>query len=110
MSQNISDPQICKFKDFVKRIVNPKHSVWIYVYAVGGAMAIQAIPVLFGLVEVKQPLYVGFLMILPMIIGGGVEEIGWRGLLQPELEKKYPCAVRCESAEEVKDDHENRSD
>lgn len=82
-----------EFKDFVKRIVNPKHSVWIYVYAVGGAMAIQAIPVLFGLVEVKQPLYVGFLMILPMIIGGGVEEIGWRGLLQPELEKKYPHIV-----------------
>ena len=27
-----------------------------------------------------------------------------------ELEKKYPCAVRCESAEEVKEDHENRSD
>ena len=27
-----------------------------------------------------------------------------------ELEKKYPCAVRCESAEEAKDNHENRID
>ena len=27
-----------------------------------------------------------------------------------ELEKKYPCAVRCESAEEIKEDYENRSD
>ena len=27
-----------------------------------------------------------------------------------ELEKKYPCAVRCESVEEVKDNHENRID
>lgn len=27
-----------------------------------------------------------------------------------ELERKYPCAVRCESVEEVKDNHENRID
>lgn len=27
-----------------------------------------------------------------------------------ELEKKHPCAVRCESAEEAKENHENRSD
>lgn len=62
-------------------------------YAIGGAMLIQAIPVFFGLTKIKQPLYVGFIMILPMIVGGGIEEIGWRGLLQPELEKKYPHLV-----------------
>ena len=56
-------------------------------------MAIQAIPVFFGLTQVSQPVYIGFLMIIPMIIGGGIEEIGWRGLLQPELEKKYPHIV-----------------
>lgn len=82
-----------EFKSFLKSIVNPKHSIWMYVYAIGGAMAIQAIPVLFHLSEVKQPLYVGFLMIIPMIIGGGVEEIGWRGLLQPQLEEKYPHII-----------------
>lgn len=82
-----------EFKSFMKSIVNPKHSIWMYVYAIGGAIAIQAIPVLFQLSEVKQPLYVGFLMIIPMIIGGGVEEIGWRGLLQPQLEEKYSHIV-----------------
>ncbi len=35
----------------------------------------------------------GFILIIPMIIGGGVEEIGWRGLLQPQLEEKYPHIV-----------------
>ena len=82
-----------KFQSFVKSIVNPKHSIWMYVYAIGGALVIQAIPVFFGLSQVRQPLYIGFLMIIPMIIGGGIEEIGWRGLLQPELEKKYPHIV-----------------
>lgn len=82
-----------EFKSFLKSIVNPKHSVWMYVYAIGGAMVIQAIPVLFHLSEVKQPLYMGFVMIIPMIIGGGVEEIGWRGLLQPQLEEKCPHIV-----------------
>ncbi len=82
-----------EFKKFIKSIVNPKHSIWMYVYAIGGAMAIQAIPLLFHLTEVKQPLYIGFVMIIPMIIGGGIEEIGWRGLLQPQLEEKYPHIV-----------------
>lgn len=82
-----------EFKQFIKSIVNPKHSIWMYVYAIGGAMAIQAIPLLFHLTEVKQPLYIGFVMIIPMIIGGGIEEIGWRGLLQPQLEEKYPHIV-----------------
>lgn len=82
-----------EFKQFMMSIVNPKHSVWMYVYAIGGAMVIQAIPVLFKLAEVKQPLYIGFIMIIPMIIGGGVEEIGWRGLLQPQLEQKCPHIV-----------------
>ena len=65
----------------------------MYLYAIGGAMIIQAIPVAFGFSEVKQPLYMGFIMIIPMIIGGGVEEIGWRGLLQPKLEEKYPHII-----------------
>lgn len=82
-----------EFKEFIRSIVSPKHSIWMYVYAIGGAMAIQGIPVLFHLSEVKQPLYMGFLMIVPMIIGGGVEEIGWRGLLQPQLEEKYSHIV-----------------
>ena len=28
-----------------------------------------------------------------MIIGGGIEEIGWRGCLQPELQKKLPITI-----------------
>ncbi|WP_027627418.1 CPBP family intramembrane glutamic endopeptidase [Ruminiclostridium cellobioparum] len=28
-----------------------------------------------------------------MIIGGGIEEFGWRGFLQPQMEKKFPFAI-----------------
>lgn len=28
-----------------------------------------------------------------MILGGGVEEVGWRGFLQPEVEKRFPFPV-----------------
>lgn len=78
-----------EFKRFLKSIINPKHSILIYLYTIIGAMLIQFLPVWFKLTEIKQPIYMGFVLIIPMIIGGGIEEIGWRGLLQPELEKKY---------------------
>ncbi|MDF2803849.1 MAG: family intrarane metalloprotease, partial [Anaerocolumna sp.] len=77
-----------EFKKFLKSIVNPKYSTWLYLYAIGGAIIIQSIPVLTGYSTIKQPFYMGFVLILPMVVGGGLEEIGWRGLLQPELEKK----------------------
>ncbi|MDD3172499.1 MAG: type II CAAX endopeptidase family protein [Herbinix sp.] len=76
-----------EFKNFLKSIVNLKYSIWLYLYAIGGAILIQCIPMLTGYSTMKQPFYMGFILILPMVIGGGLEEIGWRGLLQPELEK-----------------------
>lgn len=38
----------------------------------------------------SAPWYLFFLALPVMIIGGGVEEIGWRGFLQPALEKRFP--------------------
>ena len=82
-----------EFKRFLKSIINPKHSILVYAYTIAGAIVIQFIPVLFQLTTIKQPIYMGIVLIVPMIVGGGIEEIGWRGLLQPELEKKYPHII-----------------
>ncbi len=79
-----------EFKTFLKSIMNPKHSKWFYLYAIGGAILIQVISALPDPSTIKLPFYMGFVLILPMVIGGGLEEIGWRGLLQPELEKRLP--------------------
>ena len=35
------------------------------------------------------PIYAIVFMIPMMLLGGGLEEAGWRYILQPELEKKY---------------------
>ena len=39
------------------------------------------------------PLYAIFVMIPVMLLGGGLEEAGWRYILQPELEKKYKFII-----------------
>ena len=36
-----------------------------------------------------KPLYVALISFPIMIIGGGLEEIGWRGILQPALQKRF---------------------
>ena len=38
----------------------------------------------------EKPLYLALISLPIMIIGGGLEEIGWRGYLQPMLQKKWP--------------------
>ncbi|MDO5126623.1 MAG: type II CAAX endopeptidase family protein [Eubacteriales bacterium] len=42
-----------------------------------------------------NPVYLFILFIPLMILGGGLEEVGWRGILQPILEKKLPFFVAC---------------
>ena len=43
--------------------------------------------ILLGILEVL-PFYMFFFMLPVMLIGGGLEEAGWRYILQPEFEKK----------------------
>ncbi len=40
-----------------------------------------------------QPWYLIFSTYVTMIIGGGLEELGWRGIMLPELQKEYNATV-----------------
>lgn len=40
--------------------------------------------------QLGAPIYVLIVTVPLMLFGGGLEETGWRGVMQPELEKKLP--------------------
>jgi len=81
------------FKLFIRNIINPRHNVFWYIIVIILSFTFLFLPtVLFGGTK-KLPIYMAIIFFIPMIIGGGLEEIGWRGLLQPELQKKYSVVI-----------------
>ncbi|WP_066498095.1 CPBP family intramembrane glutamic endopeptidase [Abyssisolibacter fermentans] len=73
------------YKAFLKNIINPKHHIFWYVFII----VVVLINSVIQTIVPKQPFYVAIVTLPIMIIGGGLEEIGWRGFLQPCLEKRY---------------------
>lgn len=79
-------------KDFFRLIIhieNIKKAALIT--AVFCAAALLA-AILYG-TRMEYPWYFSIIAFPVLIIGGGVEEIGWRGFLQPALEKKFPFPI-----------------
>lgn len=77
---------LCDIFDF-------KHSILMY----GMVVALNALIVfsqcMISGYEIGSPLYMAILNLPIMLVGGGLEEAGWRYILQPELEKKYSFFV-----------------
>jgi len=78
-----------EFKVFVKNCIKPVKNIWIYIFVTSYAA-------LFGVVLYfaqhggnALPIYMFIPLTIFMLFGGGTEEIGWRGLLQPLLEQKF---------------------
>lgn len=78
-----------EFKSFIFNVKNPKHPVSWYILAIGLAFAACFLPTLWGGATMENPMYLALLELPIMIIGGGLEEIGWRGFLQPTLQKRW---------------------
>ncbi|WP_341519311.1 CPBP family intramembrane glutamic endopeptidase [Bacillus paramobilis] len=78
-----------EFRSFIKNIVNPKHHFAWYILIIILAFISCYLPTIFGGEKVQKPLYVALLSFPIMIVGGGLEEIGWRGFLQPALQKRF---------------------
>lgn len=81
------------FNAFIKNIINPKHHISWYIIVIGLAFLYTFLPTLYGGARMGQPFYMAFLGLPIMIIGGGLEEIGWRGFLQPALQKKFSFLI-----------------
>ena len=78
-----------EFKSFIHNIKNPRHSLAWYIFTIGLAFAACFLPTLWGGASKEEPLYLALILFPIMIVGGGLEEVGWRGYLQPTLQKKW---------------------
>lgn len=79
--------EIDGFKSFLNLNFNPKASLKDYMIIVFFLVLHFIIPVALFSTNREVPIYYGLMMIPVNIVGGGLEEIGWRGILQPYLEK-----------------------
>lgn len=89
-----------EYTDFLKQIVRVKVNPGWYLFIFIAPLVLTFLPWLINLaitekqqLLIQQPIYMLFAMIPVMIIGGGLEELGWRGVLLPELMKKYSILV-----------------
>lgn len=85
-----------EFRDFLKQIIRVKVHVGWYLYMLIMPSALTFLPWLVNSATtgkqqliMLQPFYMLLAMIPFMVIGGGLEELGWRGVLLPELLKRH---------------------
>ncbi len=85
--------KIKDFKDWMRNVFDFKHSIFSYLMvAILGIIFILPQCLISGY-NSGAPLFAIVVMIFVMLFGGGLEEAGWRYILQPELEKKHKFIV-----------------
>jgi membrane protease YdiL (CAAX protease family) len=76
-------------KGLLKNIFDVAQSVKFYVLVLVGLIVYSGIPLITGRSTIYAPFYAALIAFpINLILGGGLEELGWRWLLQPALEKK----------------------
>ncbi len=79
--------KIKDFKDWMRNVFDFKHSIFSYLMVVILGIIFILPQCLISGYNSGAPLFAIVVMILVMLFGGGLEEAGWRYILQPELEK-----------------------
>lgn len=85
--------RIANGKEWLKNIFGFKQSVVSYCMVVFFAVIFILPQCLISGYESRAPFFTILIMIPLMLVGGGLEEAGWRYILQPELEKRLPFMV-----------------
>lgn len=77
-----------RFKKWLADIFDFKHSILMYIMVIVLGVLFILPKCLVSGYENRYPLYLIVFVIPVMLLGGGLEEAGWRHIMQPELEKK----------------------
>ncbi len=88
-----SNNQVADMKEWLKHIFDLKHNIFSYCMVVIMAVIFILPQCFISGYESGAPVFAIIFMIPMMLIGGGLEEAGWRYILQPELEKKYSFTI-----------------
>ena len=82
-------------KELLATIFAIRQPVRMYLLTLGFIVVYFGAGIVTGIFEYQSFDYVSLLAFPLMIIGGGLEEVGWRYVLNPALERKLPFAVAC---------------
>lgn len=85
--------KITGIREWLKNIFDFRHNIFSYIMVVILAILSILPQCLISGYKNGAPIFAIIVMIPVMLFGGGLEEAGWRYILQPELEKKYSFAV-----------------
>lgn len=85
--------EVAGIKEWLKNIFDVKHSILSYAAVVVMAILFIAPQCLISGFESVAPVFAIVFMVPMMLVGGGLEEAGWRYVFQPELEKKFSFTV-----------------
>lgn len=85
--------KVTSFKEWLHNVFDFKHNVFSYLMVIILGILFILPQCLISGYENGFPLFAIIVMIPVMLFGGGLEEAGWRYILQPELEKKYKFVI-----------------
>ena len=81
--------KVKNIKDWLTQIFDIKYSLWVYAIVILFVSIYYILECVLNGFEFGAPAFM-IIVILPMMLfTGGNEEVGWRMILQPELEKKF---------------------
>lgn len=85
--------KVAGFKDWLRHVFDFKHGIWSYLLVILFPILQMILMCLIGGYEKGLPIYLILLMIPVMILGGGLEEAGWRYVTFPELSKRFGLVI-----------------
>lgn len=81
--------RVKSFKEWMKNIFDFKHGLTSYFLVIILSVLYVLPQCIVTGYQKGAPIYALILLIPMMIFGGGLEEAGWRYILQPELEERF---------------------